>query len=545
MKNIVTNLTSGWQAAQSNAGQEVWVKGSPYVANQKQTAEMVAASLPHRFGVKQALEQTMLRYNGFYSLVCQQAGQLFAGVDRLRSLPLFYCLTNGRLCLSDNAEWVRQQAGDHTMDPVAREEFQLAGYVTGPDTLFPNVKQLQAGECLLASQGENGIDLKCHRYYRYLYTEPKQYDEAALLEELDQVTASSIQRLIDYAAGRQIVVPLSGGYDSRLIVSQLKRFGYDNVLTFTYGMAGNKEAQYSQQVAHSLKLKWHFVEYSRKSWTEAWRNEDRWAYQQWASNWTSVTHTQDWLAVKVMTQNGVLSPDAVFAPGHIARNDIPRWLMASQPATADLLGKTIFSQHCYLAPIHLESVRPMENWQERLVSLSEQSDVSAAEALMVGINKWDWQERQAKYIVNSMRVYEFFGYNWWMPLWDNEFTEYWEKVPFLLRKKRETYYDFVNHAYSEQAGMPHNRTLGNGRDVFFKKALLRLPFADTKLAETAWQKLHEVMLKTKQLDISAAESGIPEEDHKRLVRSGYTPIGARAHFFLKDAASYASNAATR
>ena len=38
---------------------------------------------------------------------------------------------------------------------------------------------------------------------------------------------------------------------------------------------------------------------------------------------------------------------------------------------------------------------------------------------------WDWQERQAKWIVNSVRNYEFYGYEWRMPLWYNEIMDYW------------------------------------------------------------------------------------------------------------------------
>jgi asparagine synthase (glutamine-hydrolysing) len=546
MKNVFINLSgSGWKKSRNAAIQEVWVKGCPYVGNQKHTAPMLAESVPHPFGNAAALRQWMLRYNGFYALVCQQANQLLAGVDRLRSIPLFYSLARGQLYISDDAEWVRVHAEDHVLDPVAREEFQLAGYVTGPDTLFPQVKQLQAGECLLASQGDNGISLQCHRYYRYVYAEPRQYDEAALAHELAEVTTNSVQRLIDYAGGRQIAVPLSGGYDSRLIVSQLKRLRYDNVLAFTYGINGNKEAKYSKQVADSLKLKWHFVEYTPESWTEAWQHEDRWAYQKWASGWTSLPHTQDWLAVKHMTQQGFLSPDAVLAPGHVARNDIPRWLAPGQRVSCRLMGKTIFSQHYYLAPTRLESTLSMQDWQERLVSLSEQRNVQAAEHAMIGINKWDWQERQAKYIVNSVRVYESHGYNWWMPLWDNEFTEYWQRVPFLVRKKREIYSNYVNQVYSEQAGAPNMSELGNGADLSFKKALLKMPLADTRLAELAWQKLYSILPKARQFDVLAAESGVSSENHRQLTASGYTPLGVRAHFFLKDSALYASSAASR
>ena len=37
------------------------------------------------------------------------------------------------------------------------------------------------------------------------------------------------------------------------------------------------------------------------------------------------------------------------------------------------------------------------------------------------LEAWDSRERVSKYIVNSVRAYEFWGYDWWVPFWDAEF----------------------------------------------------------------------------------------------------------------------------
>ena len=55
------------------------------------------------------------------------------------------------------------------------------------------------------------------------------------------------------------------------------------------------------------------------------------------------------------------------------------------------------------------------------------------------IEYWDFQERQAKFIVNSVRVYEFFGYSWRLPLWDNELIEYFKKIPLSYRMNTNLY----------------------------------------------------------------------------------------------------------
>jgi asparagine synthase (glutamine-hydrolysing) len=43
---------------------------------------------------------------------------------------------------------------------------------------------------------------------------------------------------------------------------------------------------------------------------------------------------------------------------------------------------------------------------------------------------WEWSERQPKATVNNQRLYEFFGYQWALPLWDAEMMDFWAKVPY-------------------------------------------------------------------------------------------------------------------
>ena len=160
-----------WQQTPTADGHRLDLKGHAYLDNQPTSATTFTATLSTAHSAD-ALIALLQRMNGFYAWVEEAPGGVRAAVDHIRSYPLFYALKNGDFFLSDDAEWVRQQAGDEEMDPIAREEFLLAGYVTGSDTLFPTVKQLQAGECLIACQTETGIRVDTHRYYRFLHQEP-------------------------------------------------------------------------------------------------------------------------------------------------------------------------------------------------------------------------------------------------------------------------------------------------------------------------------------------------------------------------------------
>ena len=51
-------------------------------------------------------------------------------------------------------------------------------------------------------------------------------------EELRNLTLKILQKLIVRANGRQILLPLSAGLDSRLIASGLKHLGYEKRMLF-------------------------------------------------------------------------------------------------------------------------------------------------------------------------------------------------------------------------------------------------------------------------------------------------------------------------
>ena len=76
--------------------------------------------------------------------------------------------------------------GDHTQSPEASREFLLVGYVTGSETLFPNVKQIHAGGAL-SFIAKPTPRLQCSRYFGWRHRDPWPADGDALIERLHQV----------------------------------------------------------------------------------------------------------------------------------------------------------------------------------------------------------------------------------------------------------------------------------------------------------------------------------------------------------------------
>ncbi|MCD4731703.1 MAG: hypothetical protein K8R74_13945 [Bacteroidales bacterium] len=56
-----------------------------------------------------------------------------------------------------------------------------------------------------------------------------------------------------------------------------------------------------------------------------------------------------------------------------------------------------------------------------------------------------WQERQAKYLSNSLLTYCYFGFEYRQPMWDREIVDFWFKIPAYLRVDRKFLYETERH----------------------------------------------------------------------------------------------------
>jgi asparagine synthase (glutamine-hydrolysing) len=85
--------------------------------------------------------------------------------------------------------------------------------------------------------------------------------------------------------------------------------------------------------------------------------------------------------------------------------------------------------------------------RDRIRSGLDVSRDSSRAELIRESERWDWRERQAKHILRD-HVFDFYGFNWWLPLWDTEFMSFWDDVPAEHRYQRS-----LHEAYEEQLFM--------------------------------------------------------------------------------------------
>jgi len=309
----------------------------------------------------------------------------------------------------------------------------VAGYVTGNETLFDNIKQIRSGEFLIYQKNERSLKSCC--YFKFLHGDYYELPEARLLEMLDQTLANTFSRLIESTIrqGKRLVVPLSGGLDSRIIVAMLKRLGVNDVICVSYGREGSRESEISKHVAEALGYEWFFVESTAKKWHACYNSKEANLFRVWAGNLSSLPHMQDFHAVKELKIWGKIPENSVFVPGHtgdmLAGSHIPEYCLDN---SAD------FNSEAYLAA-SLKKHYNLWPYGQEISKSTSGLEIKDNETFANAIEYFDFNERQAKFIINSVRVYEFFRCEWRIPFWDTELIKFFLKVPIKYRVNQLLY----------------------------------------------------------------------------------------------------------
>ena len=413
-------------------------------------------------------EKGVRNINGSFVVIMELANTVLAAVDRIRSIQIFIYKAHGVVNISDDIYQLCSLYNLKNYDNLGMEQMRLSGYTLGNRTGIESIKQLCAGEYCIIESGDAIIK----KYYVHLHGNYDDINEQEIKEHLNTISDNVFSRLVKSVNGRQIVVPLSGGYDSRYIVCWLKKIGYENVCCFTYGNKNNIEAQVSKKVAETLGYEWHCVEYSYDTWKDVFT--PKWEeFFKYAGQLSQVPHHQDIYAVKYLVDNGIIEKNAVVVPGYCG--DVLGGSFLYPPnkvvdyTIKDLLNKIKKRHFCY-----------SYNWEDGIVqSILDSFYLNKINCLDEYNNtheEWLAENRWSKYIVNAVRGYEYQGLTWRLPFWDNELVEFWYKIPNEIRQ-RKLYDDFLLDGIFEQYGVsmrkPQERgSIANAIVKICKKALI-------------------------------------------------------------------------
>lgn len=203
-------------------------------------------------------EQKLIMANGQFSVVIITLEGIWAATDRLRNFPLFYSKQEGKDYLSDNCYSLIKKQEMKRLNKTAVNCFLSAGYVLNNLTLLDGIYQVEAGQYVIL-----GDSIKCIKYDDTCWNPIKEIDFKTgadeLLLKIHEVFRSHLVAL----KNKFIAIPLSGGFDSRLIAAMCAEYHPENVICFTYGTKNSPEVIPAQQTAERLGLKWINIVYDQ------------------------------------------------------------------------------------------------------------------------------------------------------------------------------------------------------------------------------------------------------------------------------------------
>lgn len=389
-----------------------------------------------------------LSYN--FAFIIENDAYILAATDKIRSYPIFYCKSDSEFYISNSAWLLQKKLKKTEKNDVSIIEMRSAGYVSGRDTLVKNMYQLLPGEILIYDKKSK--QLIKDRYFLFFSESISSLSQESLIRNLGQITDKIFSRIIDDSRDRPIWVPLSGGLDSRLILCKLKELGYKNLQTFSYGPAGNHDAKWAKYVADKLNVQWLFIPYQRKDIKKYFWSEERKQYWHCSDQLCAQPFMQDAYALHYLREHGLLSDESIIingqtgdfiSGGHVHGQHFP-YLDAQKRYSLDLVKDAIIKKHYNL--INTLSIQDMEKITNKISSLLDLSNEQRdRNALMKLYELWEWQERQCKYVINGQRIYDFFGYDWYLPLWDNEYLFFWKEIDYENKINQNLYKAYLDH----------------------------------------------------------------------------------------------------
>lgn len=376
--------------------------------------------------------------NGYYCIIVDLKSYTLAAVDHISSYKLFYYKdTHGAAILSDGMESFFDQC---SINGAGMSQYLASGYVYSDETLLKGLYQLVAGSYVVINKINSNIDVR--RYYEYLpdqaCTEKERKTEEQYLEILHNIHLSIFQRLSNSLSGKHVVLPLSGGYDSRLILEMLLKLGCKDILCVTWGRKSDWQVKIAKSITKALGVRWVCIENSYGKWKK-WKKDGLFDKYILDSNFISaIPYVQDNLLIPELKRLGLLKSNSVFLNGNsgdfIEGDHIPKDY--SDYLTAHDIVRKIMGKHAALN----NTVSNSEVFNRILIELQEFLSKGYEPALFY--EYWEWKERQSKFVAGCVKAFEFEGYEWRMPLWDRELVDFWRNIPLDMKVSRKLYYKY-------------------------------------------------------------------------------------------------------
>jgi asparagine synthase (glutamine-hydrolysing) len=174
--------------------------------------------------------------------------------DRFGTRPLYYYFDEAGFMFAPEVKAILQAGINNTLDYSAISELFHFNHLFGNKTLLENIKQLPEASCLIYKNGS----IKIHKYWdfpeyseAYEKTKFSKKEIENYEEEMQEVFIKAMKRQL-LKNKNKILIPLSGGLDSRFVIAYASVLKTDPLVAFTMGPENSEDQMYAKLVAKEL-----------------------------------------------------------------------------------------------------------------------------------------------------------------------------------------------------------------------------------------------------------------------------------------------------
>lgn len=445
---------------------EYYFKGYFYYKN-KFYYDNEAVNCLYKIKSFEILKKFLKEITGCFAIVIQNNNEIWCANDVSRSIPIFYSEEN--FIVSDCVEQIKKRISCK-IDDVSLGEILLSHGCSSGHTIYNNINQVKLGEVVKISKHKVVSEYYFQHIKKTIFNE-----RTNELFKFTTISENIFDRLMNSLDGKKVVVPLSGGYDSRYIISMLKKKKCKDVICYTYGNENDYEVQYSKKIAENLGYDWYFVEYSNEKWEKFFEEKSFLDYFHYSHNYCSLPHIQEYIALKELKERNIIPQNSVIIPGFCG--DFPAGsfvIKENEFNIKDLneLVEFIFGNHFNNTKCNQEIEKKIkERIMKRLIDISLENNINKYdyEDLIKLYECWFCGDRVTNWVVNSNRLYEFFGFEWRMPLWDIEFLNFWYELQLDYRINCNLYIEWL----FENLFVPMNINFLKPKSILRKENILK------------------------------------------------------------------------
>ena len=235
--------------------------------------------------------------------------------------------------------------------------------------------------------------------------------------------------------------------DSRFIVSAMKYFDFKNVKIFSYIYQNRRDTITAKKIADYLNYPIELIYLKINNSKKIYRSIEFKKYLNYKNTGNSLNNPGDFLPLyKMLNQKFILKNTDIIINGQagdfISGNHIPLFLFDKKNESIDyLVNRTL--DYIIFKHFNLWSEKKINNDQLIIRNYIKKNyfvNISSWENIVSSYEKFEFENRQVKWVVGQQKVYDYFGLNWSLPLWSTSIMNFFMKETHIDQRKNQSFY---------------------------------------------------------------------------------------------------------